>query len=155
MLPSRLARSVGSYFFNLNALSSDEWCHSSRGRPPPSRAPMHSVRLLAHLSPDTTQLAWMKRSRARSSASTWVCCLSPSLLRSQLIGTVTDLFDNSGTTNSAVAVMEGKTPRIIENAEGRSQCSFLLSNLEANYESFAQAHERHHQSWPLRQTVSD
>jgi molecular chaperone DnaK len=25
-----------------------------------------------------------------------------------------------GTTNSAVAVMEGKQPRIIENAEGRS-----------------------------------
>lgn len=25
-----------------------------------------------------------------------------------------------GTTNSAVAIMEGKTPKIIENSEGRS-----------------------------------
>lgn len=29
-----------------------------------------------------------------------------------------------GTTNSAVAIMEGKVPRIIENAEGERTCSF-------------------------------
>jgi molecular chaperone DnaK (HSP70) len=29
-----------------------------------------------------------------------------------------------GTTNSAVAIMEGKTPRIIENAEGKLASSF-------------------------------
>ena len=29
------------------------------------------------------------------------------------------LKPNIGTTNSAVAVLEGKTPRIIENAEGQ------------------------------------
>lgn len=31
-----------------------------------------------------------------------------------------------GTTNSAVAIMEGKTPKIIENSEGRS--SYLSKN---------------------------
>ena len=29
-----------------------------------------------------------------------------------------------GTTNSAVAVMEGKVPRIIENSEGMSEVNF-------------------------------
>jgi molecular chaperone DnaK (HSP70) len=33
---------------------------------------------------------------------------------------------NLGTTNSAVAVMEGKAPKIIENAEGESQKNFSL-----------------------------
>jgi molecular chaperone DnaK len=31
-----------------------------------------------------------------------------------------------GTTNSAVAVMEGKVPRIIENSEGTSRMIFQL-----------------------------
>jgi molecular chaperone DnaK len=31
-----------------------------------------------------------------------------------------------GTTNSAVAIMEGKVPKIIENSEGMFCCSFAL-----------------------------
>lgn len=31
-----------------------------------------------------------------------------------------------GTTNSAVAIMEGKVPKIIENSEGMSCCSIVL-----------------------------
>ena len=34
-----------------------------------------------------------------------------------------------GTTNSAVAVMEGKTPRIIENAEGKSRPGINASSM--------------------------
>lgn len=33
-----------------------------------------------------------------------------------------------GTTNSAVAVMEGKVPRIIENSEGMPSIAFLPIN---------------------------
>jgi molecular chaperone DnaK len=34
-----------------------------------------------------------------------------------------------GTTNSAVAVMEGKTPRIIENSEGEDRYRLLSTKL--------------------------
>ena len=34
-----------------------------------------------------------------------------------------------GTTNSAVAIMEGKTPKIIENSEGELRlAAFIVSN---------------------------
>jgi molecular chaperone DnaK (HSP70) len=44
-----------------------------------------------------------------------------------------------GTTNSAVAVMEGKTPRIIENAEGKLH--HHLMRIPFAYTYF-QAHEQ-------------
>jgi hypothetical protein len=58
------------------------------------------------------QMVQRKKSKAPSSALIWVrddtnhsiCCLLTS--------------SPSGTTNSAVAVMEGKIPKIIENSEG-------------------------------------
>ena len=33
-----------------------------------------------------------------------------------------------GTTNSAVAIMEGKTPKIIENSEGKLSLSILAQD---------------------------
>ena len=35
-----------------------------------------------------------------------------------------DLIFSLGTTNSAVAILEGKTPKIIENAEGETLKSY-------------------------------
>lgn len=50
--------------------------------------------------------------------STWARGYADEKVKGQVIGI--DL----GTTNSAVAVMEGKTPRIIENAEGMDVDAF-------------------------------
>ena len=36
-----------------------------------------------------------------------------------------------GTTNSCVAIMEGKTPKVLENAEGSfNRCSLLFTIIE-------------------------
>ena len=67
------------------------------------------------------QMARRRRSRAPSSALIWVRDESSHLVCRLLTASP------SGTTNSAVAVMEGKVPKIIENSEGESEgCSKSL-----------------------------
>lgn len=68
----------------------------------------------------TRQRVVKKRSRARSSVLTWV---SAATSTHHILNRVLTSM-SSGTTNSAVAVMEGKAPRIIENAEG--MCKIFL-----------------------------
>lgn len=68
------------------------------------------------------QMVQRKRSRAPSSALIWVCDDANHLL----IGCSQGLI---GTTNSAVAVMEGKTPKIIENSEGQFADALDLYNV--------------------------
>lgn len=65
----------------------------------------------------------MRKSRALLLALIWVCPRDPcSFARAGIAGkcsgdgTLTRY--SPGTTNSAVAIMEGKVPKIIENAEG-------------------------------------
>lgn len=61
-----------------------------------------------------------------------------------------------GTTNSAVAIMEGKTPKIIENAEGQfsmynqAHPRFIASLLTL----LRQVHGQHHQLLPLLRMAS-
>lgn len=43
-----------------------------------------------------------------------------------------------GTTNSAVAIMEGKAPKIIENSEGQSTSQNEISSTDA---------QTHHRNW--------
>ena len=49
-----------------------------------------------------------------------------------------------GTTNSAVAVMEGKVPRIIENSEGTLRlCNPLLHSMSHDTDCFLQVAAQH------------
>jgi hypothetical protein len=59
-------------------------------------------------------MAAKRRSKAKSSVSILVIFLPDSR---QIIDSIW-LIRSAGTTNSAVAIMEGKTPKIIENSEG-------------------------------------
>ena len=49
-----------------------------------------------------------------------------------------------GTTNSAVAVLEGAAPRIIENSEGMAARTGYIT-LQTRADDFAQVHEQRHQ----------
>lgn len=126
MLSSRLTRAVSSCPC-ASAITSTNICSDSfpgQPRPPPVQQTFYGDHLALRLR--DMQRKRTRKSEAPSLALIWVSCSS---VAGRKILTVYLRRLLTGTTNSAVAIMEGQNAKIIENSEGK-RCGKLFQLLD-------------------------